>query len=104
MWTCVALTLEDYIAFWSSHKQRIRQYARAEMASLLNFLLTEKMANREDEIQFQNIFLSSNRRSVNLCPGVELIKRFDCEDIESTIAGIKSSIVEAFQAWNQIFI
>jgi hypothetical protein len=72
LWTTCKLTFEEYWAFWSTHKDWIRQWRREEFEALFEALVGAQLAVTGDRAEFDRHVVNTERTTINLCPGLTM--------------------------------
>ena len=107
-WPKAQRSLARYLAFWSEKSAMIQKWDREYFAELFDRLKLARQLLDEDVIELHTIFLESGRKSLNLCPGFELLYEWTLsEAVTLDAAGafaarVRDTLHEAFQAWGQI--
>lgn len=71
-WTKCQLSFEEYWAFWSTHKDWIRQWRRDQFEDLFQDLVRAGLAAADDRAGFDRHVLNTGRTTINVCPGLTL--------------------------------
>jgi hypothetical protein len=70
--TGVSMTPEEYLEYWISHLDEIREVKRDGFESYYKELLEKKMASPEDIEQLKKHFSETTRDHLRPCPGLEV--------------------------------
>jgi hypothetical protein len=107
--TC--LSIKDYIEYWITHKEEIKQYQLDDCGfmRIFNKLLSDNMISKDDAAPLEKHFVQSKREFLNLCPGISVNFKWSMNDairldkdgnFEKEVA---NRIKQACTTWQQRF-
>lgn len=76
------ISKEKYFEYWTSNIDKIKQYSKSDLLSLLEELNELKLIeiDTEKKTEINENIINSNRRYFNICPGFALIYPYSSED------------------------
>ncbi len=109
VWPSTQLDSKDYLDYWRSHKDQIRQHARgrSQFQDLFNAFFKDKLVTLEDLPAFDVQFTQTQRNSINVCPGWSLEFKWSKPEAAALdkrgdmIEAVRTKIEEAFGTWAQ---
>ena len=112
VWTQVGMTLEGYLHHWLERMPQHGQTAAADegksgFRTAFDSLVNEQLASESDCPSFAQHFIGTERRKMNICPGVRAEYRWrltEAERLDSQgrfSAEVRARLIEALAAWEQ---
>jgi hypothetical protein len=110
----VRMSLRDYLVFWKQNPKMIRQYPIVrETQSKLFFGNSigdwkhEGLVSIEDVGEVERVTLNSRRKTINVCPGLNLFYRWplaralQLDEERRFVGDARAKLQQAFSCWGQ---
>lgn len=111
LWTHTSMSTEQYVSFWKGNASSIRQIkivAAGVFPAIVDKWAELGLLVEEDKKKIEDNFTKSNRKKVNVCPGLSIQYRWDAAEAvrldsrKKLTEKIKEKIQEALSTWKQL--
>lgn len=79
MWFKGSLSLEEYIKFWKSENNKLRQIKKDEFETYFNFLEEQGIVLKEDRKRIDEKIQQKKYDRLNICPGIGIKYSWDIQ-------------------------
>lgn len=105
VWANPAPSISDYLAFWQTHVEWIRQWKRPEFRLLFDELRRNNLITPENVSELENLFTATARGHINVCPGIALLFKWtnaqatELDKSRKLVSEVREKIGDAFSTW-----
>ena len=106
-WPEARVNLACYLSFWSEKSAIIQKWDREYFEEVFTALKAVGQLSQRGVDELRRLFVTSNRNSLNLCPGLELLYRWPTDEASRLDAAglfmtsLRARLIEAFSSWKQ---